>query len=87
VNNFETDLVARTQILIIQADTTHQTFKETYTDIFKNICTIDKQRALLEIKLDAQKEEQIIKLSFKNSDLKGYALTIDEVSISQIGLH
>jgi hypothetical protein len=87
VNNFETDLVARTQILIIQSDTTHQTFKESYTDIFKNISTIDKQRALIEIELDVQKEEQIIKLLFKNSDLKGYRLEIDEVSISQFELN
>lgn len=84
VNNFENDLVARTQILIIQADTAHQTFKETYTDIFKNLCTIDGHRALLEIKLTSEKEEQIIKLLFKNSDLKGYNLEVQEINISQV---
>lgn len=84
VKNYNHDLVARTQLLLIQSKPDHQTIEEKYTDIFRNIRTIDGDWALIEIKLQPQQESQIFKILVKNKDLNGKPLFFKEFTVSQL---
>ncbi|MDY0200651.1 MAG: hypothetical protein RBR40_06655 [Tenuifilaceae bacterium] len=84
VKNYNHDLIARTQLLLIQSKPDHQTIEEKYTDIFRNICTIDKDWALVEVELQPQQESQIFKILIRNKDLNGKSLYFKEFTISQL---
>ncbi|MDA3816606.1 MAG: hypothetical protein PF486_04455 [Prolixibacteraceae bacterium] len=84
VKNYNHDLVARTQLLVIQSKPDHQTIEEKYTDIFRNIRTIDGDWALVEIKLQPQQKSQIFKILIRNKDINGKPLYFKEFTISQL---
>ena len=82
VKNIDHDMVARTQLLIIQSDTTHQTLAEMYSDIFRHIRSIDGEWTLVEIPLEPKQPNEIIKLLIKNIELDGKMLYFKEFSIT-----
>jgi len=86
VRDYAKDLVARTQLLVIQSAPDHQTLEEKYSDIFRHIRSFDGDWALVEIELQAKQEREIIKLLFKNYNLEGEILYFDEWSVSQLEL-
>ncbi len=86
VRDYARDLVARTQLLVIQSAPDHQTLEEKYSDIFRHIRSFDGDWALIEIELQAKQEREIIKLLFKNYNIEGQRLFFDEWSVSQLKL-
>ncbi len=86
VKNYAHDLVARSQLLVVQSGPQHETLEEIYTDIFRNFKTFDGEWALIEIPFTPKQENEIIKLLVKNYDLKGKILQFNEFSVSQTAL-
>ncbi|MBN1767771.1 MAG: hypothetical protein JXR50_05765 [Prolixibacteraceae bacterium] len=84
VKNYNHDLVARTQLLLIQSKPDHQTIEEKYTDIFRNIRTINGDWALVEIELQPQQKYQIFKTLIRNKDINGETLYFKEFTVSQL---
>jgi hypothetical protein len=84
VKNYNHDLVARTQLLLIQSKPDHQTIEEKYTDIFRNIRTIDGDWALIEIELQPQQKSQIFKILIRNKDINRKPIYFREFTISQL---
>jgi len=82
MKNIDHDMVARTQLLIIQSDTTHQTLAEKYSDIFRHIRSINGEWTLVEIPLESKQPNEIIKLLIKNTELSGKMLFFKEFSIT-----
>jgi hypothetical protein len=86
VKNYTKDMIVRSQLLIIQANTNHQILEEKYSDIFRHIKSFNGDWALIEIPLVVKQSNEIIKLLFKNSVLDGKEFYFDEFTISQVGL-
>ncbi|HNW51103.1 MAG TPA: hypothetical protein PKH79_08480 [Prolixibacteraceae bacterium] len=83
IKNYDRDLVARTQLLVLQCTPDHKTLEETYSDIFRNIRSFNDDWALIEIPLEPKQPDEIIKLLIKNPSLKGTNLFFDEFSVLQ----
>jgi hypothetical protein len=83
VKDYDHDLIARTQLLVIQSTPTHQTLEEKYSDIFRHIRSFNDNWALIEIPIEPKQGDEIIKLLIKNPALSGKQLFFDEYSVSQ----
>lgn len=84
IKDYAKDMVACTQLLIIQATPDHQTLEEKYSDIFRHFKSFNGEWALIEIPFDVKQSNEIIELLIRNSVLDGKELFFDEPSVSQM---
>lgn len=84
VKDYAKDMVARTQLLIIQDKTNHELLEEKYTDIWRHIRSFNGDWALVEVPFDVKEPDEIIKLLIKNPEIEGQDLYFDEFSVSQM---
>ncbi len=86
IKDVDSDLVARTGLLVIQARANGESIEERYTPVFANIRTVDGEWALVEIELQPQVEFQRFKLLIENKTIREEYLEFSEFTISQIRL-
>jgi len=82
INGIYSDLYARTSIQIACFDTEEKEYKSDYTDVFRNLKTLDNNWALVEIPFKLNSSTDKIKVLLRNSDAsKNQNIIIDQLMI------